>query len=217
MKLLRAAVAGAVVGGAAIQPVGVDPAASYVLYAGNYCHWSAADRANGIGVGVDTGSAYYRAGMYDATTAGMARWNVIAAGDPTTFGVVNWGSAHKDLSIGFVNEGAHVGPALWGAQCGTYANPGWVGSPEIAWNVSFAYPSSTSGFSSYDLQSATAVHELGHTLGMEHNNTSGCNPNTAGMMYGGTWNKVVECTPKGGPVWNNPTIDDVDGARAAHP
>lgn len=145
--------------------------------------------------------------MRSSTEDAAARWNV-STGAPAQFTLVSYWSTQRDLRVTFSLYGAtNAFPAWTTLWCG---NDHYTRDPRFDWARDFVYPDSTTGWAVETQRTATAVHEIGHTYGLDHNMTPGCDPATAGLMFAPSRIKLDFCS------WFNPTSDDVNGASDAH-
>jgi hypothetical protein len=172
---------------------------------GTGCRYDPANDNDGLGIGFS--STNFHQGMRDATEDAAARWNA-KAGTPAQFTIVSYSSSTRDLRVEFAYLGSGSGtPATLYYNCGSSH---YTQDPRFEWNRSFTYPSSPGGYSLGQRRSVTGIHEIGHSYGMDHNQTSGCNTETAGLMFAPSRDKLESCG------WKDPSNDDRDGAVDAH-
>lgn len=171
-----------------------EPASSYVVTGGG-CRFDPANDNDGLGIGFN--STNFNTLRRNATEDSAARWN----GSMTPqFTLVDYGSSTRDVRVEFGFLGAGGGVATTTRWCGSN---NYTQDPLITWNLSVSLGSDVFHYSE------AAGHEFGHTYGLEHNNTEGCDGNTAGIMYW-TTAKYGQCG------WIGPTTDDAKGATDAH-
>ncbi len=178
-------------------PVSSIPASGYNIFGSN-CRFDPANDYDGLGIGVLTTDPLYNSNQAFSTTSGGNAWNTVMVPQFTT---VSYSSSTRDVRVEWGNLGASVGGRT------TY----WCGSghysqdPLFEWGANQTYYVSTA-----DRRKVIAIHELGHTYGMNHNNSTSCNPSIAGLMYTDVVVKTNTCG------WTVPTADDVNGAIDAH-
>lgn len=175
-----------------------EPSLAYNL-AGPGCRYDPANDSDGLGIGFN--STNFNLSRRNSTEDAAARWNARVA---PQFTLVSYGSSTRDLRVDFSFLGAG-GPAaeviLW---CHP-ANNHYSQDPRFNWNLDYTHPAPTD-----TLQTVTAIHELGHSYGLDHNQTAGCNSNTAGLMFAPSSVKYNACS------WLLPSNDDVLGQIDAH-
>ena len=179
-------------------------AEAYVVSGGG-CRFDPSNDNDGLGIGFT--STNFNQGMRDATEDGAARWN--NSGGPATFTIVSYGSSTRDVRVVFSNLGASGAAASITRWCSSSANH-YSQDPRFNWNLDFKYPSSGNGHSLFRQRSVTAIHELGHGYGLSHNQGSGCDTSSRGLMFAPSRDKLESCG------WINPTSDDTKGAADAH-
>lgn len=173
-----------------------DVASAYSLY-GNNCRYDPKNDDDGLGIGFN--STNFNQARRDATEDGAARWNAKVT---PQFTIVSYGSSTRDLRVDFSRLGAGGPVAQTTVWCGTSY---YTQDPRFEWNLDFTHPSPT-----FRRNSITAIHEIGHSYGLDHNFTSGCDTKTAGLMFTPSSSKYDECG------WIDPTTDDVNGQIDAH-
>lgn len=169
---------------------------AYNLF-GRGCRYDPANDDDGLGIGFDTRGSLYDSGEKLSIEHAASAWN-----DAMTpqFTVVSYGSSRRDLRVQWANLGRNVGGSL----------TRWCGSshyrrdPLFKWGANADYYNTTSG-----RRIAIAIHEIGHSYGVNHNNTRGCG-SRASLMHSDAVGKYNECG------WSEPQSDTIDGATAAH-
>ena len=174
----------------------VPSVGAYNLY-GQGCRYDPKNDDDGLGIGFNNRGALYDSGEQLSIENAASAWN-----DTMTpqFTIVSYGSSRRDLRVQWANLGRNVGGSL----------TRWCGSshyrrdPLFKWGANATYYDSTSG-----RRIAIAIHEIGHSYGVDHNNTSGCGSRAA-LMHSDAVGKHDECG------WSEPQSDTIDGATAAH-
>lgn len=178
-------------------PVMVESANAYTLF-GTGCRYDPSNDDDGLGIGIKTDDPLYDTGEKISTENGALGWNQVMT---PQFMMVSYGSPTRDLRVEWQDLGINVGGQL-SYSCGS---DHYTADPLFEWGANATYYSSTSG-----RRIAIAEHEIGHSYGLDHNNTAGCNGNTAGVMYTDAVAKYNLC------LWSIPTADDTNGAIDAH-
>jgi len=191
---VRVLVAMAIVAGIFVL---TEPANAYTLL-GTGCRYDPSNDDDGLGIGIKTTDPLYNSAQALSTQNAAWGWNQVMA---PQFTMVTYGGATMDLRVEWANLGANVGGVTY-YSCGYVW---WQNDPTFKWGANQTYYVTTSG-----RRTAIAEHEIGHSYGLDHNNTGLCNPTTAGIMYYNAVAKYDAC------AWNLPTIDDAVGAGDAH-
>lgn len=190
-------IAGAAIAAAALAAtVPTEPADAYVVL-GYGCRYNPGNYYDGLGVGyfwgfLSAGTAT-EAIYLDQTSNAAARWNQMFGPHFTT---VPYGASTMDLGV-FVSWS--LGPN--GSIAKTWFDCGgshYDYDPLIEWNANYVRPNV------YRL--GTAIHEIGHSYGLEHNQYQTCDPNLSGMMFTPSSQKYDACG------WTFPSSDDAKGA-----
>lgn len=195
--LLLAGLSLAVTAGSVLVPV--SAANAYVLI-GPGCRYDPRNDDDGLGIGIDTSVTSAEA---TATKTGGTRWS--ATTWPAIFQYIGTDvSASKvDLRVSSANLGATV-------QATTYW---WCdsGSGHYSQDPVFKWSHNQTAYTwTANNRIAVAVHEMGHSIGVNHNNSTSCNGSIAGLMYKDAIGKYLSCG------WTSPSADDVNGATHAH-
>lgn len=175
----------------------ITPSASGYVLQGSTCRYDPVNDDDGLGIGFS--STNYNQSRRDSTVDAAGRWNAAVA---PQFTVVGYGSSTRDLRVTFARLGAGGVVAQVTTSCGTNSNY-YTQDPLFQWNLDVAQPT-------VGLQTVTAIHELGHSYGLAHNQVGGCDLKTAGLMFTPSAQKSQECN------WVYPTIDDINGQVDAH-
>lgn len=186
--LIAAAVVVGVVANAA-------PSQAYSI-AGPNCRYDPSNDDDGLGIGFS--STNQRADQKGSTEDAAARWNAKMV---PKFTLVSYGSSTRDLRVEFgaLPVGTHATTMRW-CGSGNYSQ-----DPLFTWNINNGFYPNTGPH-----RTAIAVHEIGHSYGVEHKGTIGCDGGTAGLMFSNSVAKNDACG------WIDPTTDDVNGAIDAH-
>ena len=162
------------------------------------CRFDPANDDDGLGVGILTSDSMYDLNQAFSTTSGANAWNTNMVPQFTS---VSYSSSTRDVRVEWENLGANVSgrTTTW---CGVSY---YSADPLFEWGANATYYAT-----SINRRKAIAIHELGHAYGLNHNNTTGCYPTIAGLMYTDPVSKTNLCG------WIYPTTDDVNGAIDAH-
>ena len=180
---------------AALMPV--RSAGAYTLL-GEGCRYDPDNDDDGLGIGFQKDNDLYDEDEELAIQYAASAWN--GAMDPQ-FTIVSHSSFDRDLAVRWANLGPNVGGAL------TYG----CGSDHYWTDPVFRFGANATFYTpTMRRRKAIAIHEIGHSYGLQHNNTSGCNSSTASLMHVYPVSKYDLCG------WHRPTQDSVDGATAAH-
>jgi hypothetical protein len=188
--------AGISVAMAVISLLSLSTPASAWVDLGPGCRYDPVNDDDGLGIGFGSNQ---NASMVSMTQDAAARWNYSMV---PQFNVVSYGSSMRDLKVNF----STTLPYWVGAQTTSFCGGDhYTQDPDFLWNKSQGYYTGTN-----QRWSAIATHEIGHSYGLYHNNTVGCNTTTAGLMHENAVAKTDSCG------WWGPTADDATGATYTH-
>jgi hypothetical protein len=178
--------------------VAVSQADAYVLL-GHGCRYDPSNDDDGLGIGFNTAAAGYNSDENLRTQFAASDWNARMV---PQFTIVSYGASTRDLAVTWAPLGTNVG-AQTSIPCGI---DHWTADPVMTWSTNATYylPKTANN------QTAIAVHEIGHSFGLAHNNNTSCTGSIAGLMYTDAVAKYNTCH------WITPTTDDVTGATHAH-
>lgn len=151
------------------------------------------------GLGIAFSSTNLNLPRQAATTAAAGAWNGYTT---PQFTIVSYGSSTRDLKVHFTYQGTNGPSAVTHLPC-NYWYGYYESDPTLEWNLDITWYN-------YDELRISALHELGHSYGVDHNNDTSCFTSLAGLMYYSSVAKYYYCG------WNYPTTDDVNGQVDAH-
>lgn len=162
------------------------------------CRYDPVNDDDGLGIGTNPVNFDYM--LWTGLVGGATEWNVVMT---PQFTLVDYNSPQRDVGLNFT----HLLPVTTQAQirssCGSYLFPWYLGDPQIDYNLDWNYKSSLQA-------QAVGVHELGHSYGLGHDQTSGCDGNNAGLMFSDAAGKFASCS------WVKPQPNDYKSAANAH-
>lgn len=180
---------------AAVVPTASTDA--YTLF-GTGCRYDPGNDDDGLGIGIRTDDPQYSAAGATAFENAAYGWNQVVT---PQFTMVGYGGSTRDLRAEFADLGANTG-GLTSIWCGS----SWYSQdPLTEFGTNATYYTANLG-----RRTAVLEHEEGHSYGLNHNDTTGCDTKTAGVMFYAQPSKYDECG------WNVPTTDDVNGQIDAH-
>lgn len=182
---------------AALAPV--QPSDAYV-FLGPGCRYDPKNDDDGLGIGFKTTDSLYNTAQRNSTEYAASEWNSKVS---MQFTVVGFNSAARDLKVEWSNLGPNTGGSL-SYSCNPSAGH-YNSDPIFYWGANQTYYTSTQ-----NRRKAVAVHEEGHSYGLDHNNNGSCDYKVAGLMYTDAVGKYDDCG------WFGPTTDDANGAVDAH-
>ena len=169
---------------------------------GSGCRYDPDNDDDGLGIGFDDSRRirFLRDAAEELSTEHAASaWNNVMT---PQFTIVDYGSSQRDLGVTWRNLGNHVGAEL------VYYCSSWLGhywrDPSFRWGADANYYDSTSG-----RRIAIAIHEIGHSYGLAHSDTSGCG-SSASLLHSNAVEKHDLCG------WTDPRSDSIAGATDAH-
>lgn len=136
----------------------------------------------------------------DATKTAAARWNNTTV--PGTIGEESPYPVDEEFRVRTTNSGSS-GPYAWVAG-------GCL--PDIYWNAPLNLWYNTGQMDSFSVEekNVTAIHEIGHVYGLDHETTATCGTTQTGLMYPDPAKKYRDCG------WTTPTSDDRSGVHAIY-
>lgn len=176
-----------------LVPAATQPeAAAYVLNPDD-CRWSGSQPA--IGYRFSSVVTTYKS----ATRSADSRWDATYANG---YFYETTSTSDDDVVVLAAYYGANGYVAWVAGSCDAWSI--WNDPLYLRWNRT--YMESKTSTQKY----MVGIHEFGHVYGLWHNQTSGCNSGTAGLMYTPALDKYASCG------WTSPTGDDVNGVRAIY-
>jgi len=176
------------------------PAGAYTFLNYSSCRYDPANDADGLGIGIDSTAT---TAEHNATVSAGGRWSVSGFEADFTYIGSNLGASKVDLRVTWANLGATIQAKTY-YWCSSLAAH-YTQDPVIKWGRNqSAYPWTTNN------RIAVGVHEIGHSIGLDHNTNTSCNGAIAGLMYNDAIGKYNACG------WTSPTADDVTGANDVH-
>ncbi len=180
-----------------VLAIATPPADAYSLI-GKGCRYDPRNSPDGLGIGIDSSVTKSES---DATKqAGVKYWSA-AIGPNFTYIGTSLGASKVDLRVSSANLGATVQGVTY-YSCGS---DHFTQDPVFKWSHN-----QTSYTWTQARREAVATHEIGHSLGVGHNNNSRCSGVQAGLMYSDAIGKQIACG------WVKPTTDDKNGATRAN-